>query len=48
MDGSRTWAESRADGLDWAITFNTREFDDANFIDLVNGINQYLDTKPFG
>jgi len=40
MSGSRTWAESRSDGVDWALTLNTDEFPtDQNFVDLC--INQH-------
>jgi hypothetical protein len=48
MSGSRTWAESRSDGVDWALTLNTDEFPmDQNFVDLcTTSITGWLDTSP--
>ncbi len=47
MDGARSRAESRTDGVDWAFIANTREFiTDKNFETLVNQINGYLNTAP--
>ncbi|OCK94387.1 uncharacterized protein K441DRAFT_611493 [Cenococcum geophilum 1.58] len=48
MSGSRTWAESRSDGVDWALTLNTDEFPtDQNFVDLCTAsITGWLDTSP--
>ena len=48
MSGSWTWAESRSDGIDWALTLNTDEFPtDQNFVDLCTAsITGWLDTSP--
>jgi hypothetical protein len=48
MDGARSRAESRTDGVDWALVVNTREFPtDNNFENLVNNaITGFLNTSP--
>ncbi|OCK83481.1 hypothetical protein K432DRAFT_379490 [Lepidopterella palustris CBS 459.81] len=48
MSGSRTWAQSRGDGIDWALTLNTDEFpDERHFLDLCEkGVTGWLDTDP--
>jgi CubicO group peptidase (beta-lactamase class C family) len=48
MSGSRTFDQSRSDGIDWAVVLNTADFPNGdNFWGLVNGrINAYLDTNP--
>ena len=46
-EGARTWAESRPDGVDWAVLLNTMQFDDLNFMGMVaGGISAFLDTSP--
>ena len=46
-EGARTWAESRADGIDWVVFVNTKEFDDRNFMNLLGGgLSAWLDTDP--
>ena len=50
QDGARGWAESRPDGLDWAVIVNTREFagGDQVFTNMLvaGGISAFLDTGP--
>jgi hypothetical protein len=51
MDGARAWAESRSDGLDWALILNTDDFagdqGDTAFVNwLAGGMSAFLDTNP--
>jgi hypothetical protein len=46
--GASTWIESRTDGLDWALTVNTRDFPggEADFNTVQQGIDAWLNTNP--
>jgi CubicO group peptidase (beta-lactamase class C family) len=46
--GASTWIESRWDGLDWALTINTRDFPggEADFNTVQQGIDACLNTNP--
>jgi hypothetical protein len=48
QSGARTWAESRPDGVDWAVLLNTFEFPDSIFINTLigGGMSAFLDTDP--
>ncbi|EOD43866.1 putative beta-lactamase protein [Neofusicoccum parvum UCRNP2] len=43
--GARTYVESRWDGVDWALTINTRDFPngDGDFNDVTGAVNAWLD-----
>jgi CubicO group peptidase (beta-lactamase class C family) len=46
-EGTNTWAEQRADGTNWALLFNTRDFTPSTaFTDLTTQLDQILGTVP--